>query len=287
MNRLIIVTGLSGSGKSTALNALEDLDYFAVDNLPIKLLETFIELASKGESRISKLAVVMDLRDKDFLNEYPTLLPKVLEKHQGVEILFLDSADEQLMQRFSETRRKHPLSKESVMEGIERERTALDELKGLATSIIDTSDLSVHDLKKRLTERYASVENSGLQIRVISFGYKHGTPKNCDLILDVRFLNNPHFVPALKAFTGLDSEVQKYIDQDNRANEFFSKTLDYLQFLIPNYAQEGKRYLTIGIGCTGGKHRSVYMADKLYKSLSESLGADYSVSVDHQDLDLN
>lgn len=287
MNRLVIVTGLSGSGKSTALNALEDLDYFAIDNLPIKLLETFIELASKGESRISRIAIVMDLRDKDFLSQYPSVLSRVLDKYRGVEILFLDSSDEQLIKRFSETRRKHPLSKESVIEGIDKEREALDELKGMATSIVDTSDLNVHDLKKRLTESYASLESSGMQIRLISFGYKHGTPKNCDLILDVRFLNNPHFVSELREFTGLDSAVQDYINQDERADEFYKKTLDYLQFLIPNYAQEGKRYLTIGIGCTGGKHRSVYMADKLYKALSQSLSTPYAVSIEHQDLDLN
>ncbi|PIR22339.1 MAG: RNase adapter RapZ [Deltaproteobacteria bacterium CG11_big_fil_rev_8_21_14_0_20_45_16] len=283
ISRLVIITGLSGSGKSSALNAMEDMDYYAVDNLPVKLFEKFLELIAAGGGEIKDVAVVMDLRDQEFLSHYAEVFRKILHRYENVEILFLESSNEALTRRFSETRRKHPLSNTNVLEGIEKERELLSELKEMATSLVDTTDLNVHALKEKLSQRYEKSDTVKLQVRIVSFGFKFGTPKNCDLLLDVRFLSNPHFVPELKPYSGLDKNVQEYIDKDARSAEFITRTRDYLNFLIPNFIQEGKRYLGIGIGCTGGKHRSVYIAQKLGQELSKV----YSCTVDHQDLKFN
>lgn len=283
MNQLVIVTGLSGSGKSSALNALEDLDYFAIDNLPIKLLEDLLGLLQTATAK-KKIAIVMDVRDEEFLSNYAQVFQKLLKNFKNAEILFLDSSAEAINRRFSETRRKHPLSANSVQEGLNKEIDLLSDLKGMATSVIDTSDLNVHQLKQKINDRYGQGDAAQLQIQVVSFGYKHGAPSNCDLILDVRFLLNPHFVPGLKALTGLDEEVCRYINQDERAKEFIDRTINYLMFLIPNYAEEGKRYLSIGIGCTGGKHRSVYMTEQLAEGLSRQLDAGFSIKTQHQHL---
>jgi len=283
ISRLVIITGLSGSGKSSALNAMEDMDYYAVDNLPIKLLEKFLELITAGTGEIKDVAIVMDLRDQEFLSNYAEVFRNILHRYQNVEILFLESTNDALMRRFSETRRRHPLSSTNVLEGIEKERELLGELKEVSSWIVDTTDLNVHALKEKLSQRYEKSDTDKLQIRVVSFGFKFGAPKNCDLILDVRFLTNPHFVPDLKPYSGLDKNVQDYIEKDARSAEFIARTRDYLNFLIPNFMQEGKRYLGIGIGCTGGKHRSVYIAQKLGQELSKV----YSCTVEHQDLKFN
>ncbi|MBN8555129.1 MAG: RNase adapter RapZ [Deltaproteobacteria bacterium] len=284
LSKLVIISGLSGSGKSSALNALEDLDYYAIDNLPIKLFEKFTELLEGGGTEFSKIALVMDLRDSAFVENYPFVFRKVLKNFRGSEILFLDANDEVLTRRFSETRRKHPLSNVSIIEGIEKERKLLGDLKDLATSIIDTSTMDVHALKKRIIEQFAAPGTQKMQIRFVSFGFKNGVPKNCDLLFDVRFLNNPHFVPELRANTGLDDAVQKFILKDIRAEEFLNRTTDYLKFLIPHYATEGKTYLSIGIGCTGGKHRSVFMAKEIFDRLKSSLGKIHPIVLEHQDL---
>lgn len=283
MTHLVILTGLSGSGKSSALNALEDLGYYAIDNLPIKLLETFLELVSASGSEINKIALVMDLRDQSFAQNYPTVFKRVLDSNKNVEIVFFDASDETLTRRFNETRRKHPVSASSVEEGIRAEREALADLKDIATTVFDTSDMHIHELKKKIIERYAYEQTNEMQIRFISFGFKHGAPKNCDIILDVRFLSNPHFVRELKELCGKDKAVQDFINQDDRAEEFFKRTVDYLDFLIPNYKKEGKRYLSIGIGCTGGQHRSVYMAEKLAQKYSKNGPS----SSEHKDLSRN
>jgi UPF0042 nucleotide-binding protein len=284
LNKLIIISGLSGSGKSSALNAFEDLDFYAVDNLPIKLFEKFLEVVDAGSGELSKVAMVMDLRDRDFADTYPTVFRKILSRYKNVEILFLDASDEVLTRRFSETRRKHPLSAQSVAEGIASERKILGDLKDLATGLIDTSSMDVHSLKKRIMEQFGTQGTQRMQVRLISFGFKYGPPKNADLLIDVRFLNNPHFVPELKDFTGLDAQVAAFIKGDPACSEFIAKTEDYLKFLIPHYAKEGKSYLTIGIGCTGGKHRSVFLAEEMAHHLKSQLDGGFSITVEHQDL---
>jgi UPF0042 nucleotide-binding protein len=287
LTKLVIISGLSGSGKSTALNAFEDLDYYAVDNLPIMLFEKFFEVIHAGSGEFSKVALVMDLRDASFVDHYPVVFRRVLQNATNVDILFLDSSDEVLTRRFSETRRKHPLSSKSVAEGIERERKLLGELKDMSTVLIDTSAMDVHALKRRVTEQFGPQNaSSQMQIRVISFGFKYGMPKNCDLVFDVRFLSNPHFVAELRSQSGLDEGVQTYIKSDQRFEDFIHRTADYLAALIPHYAKEGKSYLTIGVGCTGGKHRSVYSVERLSERLKEVIDADFQVSTEHQDLRL-
>lgn len=287
LHKLVIISGLSGSGKSTALNAFEDLDYYAVDNLPIKLFEKFYEVIDSGSNEFNKVAMVMDLRDSAFVENYPSTFRRVMQGSKNIEIIFLDAVDEVLIRRFSETRRKHPLSSKSVAEGIQKERKLLGDLKDMATVIIDTSAMDVHGLKKRVNEQFGPQGSPQMQVRLISFGFKYGTPKNCDLVLDVRFLTNPHFVPELREFTGLDTKVADFIQGDPRTKEFVDRTVDYLSFLIPHYSSEGKSYLTIGVGCTGGKHRSVYMAEELGKLLNTKLKTEFSIAVEHQDLRLN
>lgn len=285
LHKLVIISGMSGSGKSTALNAFEDLDFYAVDNLPITLFEKFYEVITSSDE-FSKVAMVMDLRDSRFVENYPKVFRRVMQLSQNTEIMFLDANDDVLIRRFSETRRKHPLSNKSVAEGIHAERKLLSELKDLATILIDTTSMDVHALKKRVAEQFSAQSVHQMQIRIMSFGFKHGVPKNCDLIFDVRFLTNPHFVSELRDFTGLDKDVQSYIEEDPRFQEFLAKTLDYLGFLIPHYSMEGKSYLTIGIGCTGGKHRSVYLAECIGKGLKDRFQQEFQISLEHQDLRL-
>ncbi len=287
VTKLVIISGLSGSGKSTALNAFEDLDYYAVDNLPIKLFENFAELISGPTSKFSKIALVMDLRDSSFVDEYPVVFRRVLPNFKNAEILFLDSSDEVLTRRFSETRRKHPLSHGSVVDGIAKERKLLTDLKDLATTLIDTSAMDVHSLKRRIVEQYGGPGMDRMQVRFVSFGFKYGTPKNCDIVFDVRFLSNPHFNAELRDQNGLDKSVGDFIASDPRAKEWVDRTKDYLKFLVPHYAAEGKAYLSIGIGCTGGKHRSVYMANRLAEELKASKGLDFPIAIEHQDLRLS
>jgi UPF0042 nucleotide-binding protein len=270
-----------------ALNAFEDLDYYAIDNLPIKLFEKFVELFLSSNIEVSKFALVMDLRDSAFVQNYPVVFRKALSVVRGAEILFLEASDEVLIRRFSETRRKHPLTPQNITEGIHQERKLLADLKDLASTIIDTSEMDVHSLKKRIATQFAAPGSHQMQIRLVSFGFKYGTPKNCDLLFDVRFLSNPHFIPELREFTGLNPEVQEYVLKDPRTKDFIEKTVSYLNYLIPHYAAEGKSYLSIGIGCTGGKHRSVFMAGKIAESLNQEIKKLYPVTIEHQDLRSN
>jgi len=279
----IIITGLSGSGKSTAMRALEDLGFFCVDNLPPILLPKFIELCKASSGEISKVAIVMDVRERTFLKEYPEIFQELKKKGQEIKILFLESSDEVLVRRFKETRRQHPLAeKGSVLEGIKRERSKLSDLKILASEILDTSNLTVHQLREVITQLFSRVsDRKKMTITFTSFGYKFGIPHDADLVMDVRFLPNPFFVSELRNFSGNDERVYDYVMKNKIVESFQKKFIALINFLIPQYEKEGKTYLTIGVGCTGGQHRSVAMINSLEKLLSKKR---YLVRVIHRDL---
>ncbi|MBI5445187.1 MAG: RNase adapter RapZ [Deltaproteobacteria bacterium] len=267
--RLVIVTGLSGSGKTAALKALEDLNFFCVDNLPVALLPKFLELSVFSGGDLNKVALGMDLRERHLVESWSGVFAQVEGLGVKPEVLFLDASDPVLVRRFSETRRRHPLAEErSVMEGIEEERRLLQNLKECADLVIDTSATSVHDLKKAVWNYFkGSPEDRTLQVNLVSFGYRHGIPMEADLLLDVRFLPNPFFVPELKQLTGMESGVQEYVLRRAEAEEFLAKFGDLVAHLIPLYEKEGKTYLTIAFGCTGGKHRSVSIVEELSRRL--------------------
>ena len=259
MKSIIVITGMSGSGKSTAIRALEDAGWFCIDNLPAPLLMKVTEL---GESR-DQLAFVVDVREGQFLKDAPKVIEEARRAGHKVEVLFLDSSDEALTRRYSETRRRHPLSGAgTVADGIAREREALQALREQAEHVVDTSSLTVHELRRQVTARFGTTGH-GLSVSVMSFGFKYGVPSNADMVLDVRFLPNPFFVPELKAFTGREPNVASFVLDRPNSWVFLDKTYELLEFLVPRYQREGKAYLTVAIGCTGGKHRSVAIAHAL------------------------
>jgi UPF0042 nucleotide-binding protein len=267
--QIVVLTGLSGSGKSTAIRALEDTGFFCIDNLPILLLPKLTELAGSGA--IERLALVVDAREGIFLHEAPRVLEEIRRAGHSVEVVFLDSSDESLQRRFSETRRRHPLSPDaSVAEGIRKERLALRDLREMSDQIIDTSALNVHDLKRLVQARFSLEPSSGPSLSVMSFGYRYGVPPQADMVLDVRFLPNPYFIPELKGFSGLHPQVAEYVLGREDSREFLSRVEDLCGFLFPRYQREGKAYLTVALGCTGGKHRSVALAHELQRRLSVS-----------------
>ena len=267
--QIVIITGMSGSGKSTAIRALEDSGFFCVDNLPVVLLPKLTEMAGLG-SALPRLALVMDAREGVFLKEAPRFIDEVRRSGHQVDVLFLDSSDESLHRRFSETRRRHPLAPSgSVEEGIRREREALRDLRELADQVIDTSPLNVHDLKRMVQSRFSPEPTNAPSISVMSFGYRYGVPPQADLVFDVRFLPNPYFIPELKAFTGRDAKVAAYVLDRPETQEFLQRIEELCRFLFPKYQKEGKAYLTVALGCTGGKHRSVAMAHELVRRLSD------------------
>ncbi|MBX7100999.1 MAG: RNase adapter RapZ [Myxococcaceae bacterium] len=252
---------MSGSGKSTAVRALEDAGYFCIDNLPAPLLLKVAELSS-GEPH--KLAFVIDVREGKFLDQAPRVLDEARRAGHKVEVLFLDATDESLHRRYSETRRRHPLAgRGSVADGIGRERAALKELREQAQHVIDTSSLTVHELKAQVQQRFGSEQATALSLTVMSFGFKYGVPPQADLVFDVRFVPNPYFVPELKALTGKDAPVAQFVLEREDAKQFMVHVEQLLGFLLPRYQKEGKAYLTVAIGCTGGKHRSVAIAHAL------------------------
>ena len=269
--RFVVVTGLSGAGKSQAIRALEDLGYFCVDNLPIGLIPTLAELSSRAGSDIARAAVVVDIREGSFLDEFPRMYRR-LRRVDGLDptLIFLEASDDALVRRFSETRRPHPLARDrSPLEGIRLERARLQVIRRMADRVIDTSDLNVHELRRAFTALSQDVSTDHrLIVTVVSFGYKHGIPVDADLLLDVRFLPNPHFVTSLRRRTGRDPQVVRFLRRSPVTDEFVDRTLDFLRFLVPQYVAEGKRYLTIGIGCTGGRHRSVAVAEALRRGLT-------------------
>jgi len=281
--QIVVITGLSGSGKSTALRALEDIGFFCVDNLPIVLLPKFLEIQSEAAKRISKVAMVMDLREQGFLEKYPRIFKRLKDKGYTIEILFLDSFDDALLHRFSETRRTHPLAmKGSVMEGISIERAKLSSLKLMADKVIDTTSYNVHQLKDAVQRMFlSSTTEKRLMIYVTSFGYRYGLPVDADIVLDVRFLANPYFVESLKMHDGHHPGVREYVLASEEGAKFMEKLFALMSFLLPLYEKEGKVRLNIALGCTGGRHRSVAMANELAAYLSDK---DYSVQVNHRDI---
>lgn len=281
--RVVIITGLSGSGKTTALRALEDIGFFCVDNLPVVLLPKFLDITTKSSPEIKRVAMVMDLRERSFLKKYEDIFSRLKEKGYRIEILFLDSSDESLLRRFSVTRRAHPLSeKGSVMEGIRQEREKLSALKEMADQVIDSTSTNVHQLKD-IVQRYflPASEHQKVIINVISFGYRYGLPADADLVFDVRFLPNPYFVEDLKEFNGQNEDVRDYVLKNEKSEIFLEKVFDLMTYLIPLYDREGKVRLNVALGCTGGKHRSVVMADQLGAHFAEMK---YIVNVTHRDI---
>jgi len=269
--KIVVLTGLSGSGKSTAIRALEDLGFFCVDNLPPVLLPKFIELCKASSGEISRVAMVMDVRGRAFMKEYPAIFKELKKKGEKINILFLESSDEVLVRRFKETRRQHPLAeKGSVLEGIKRERDKLSDLRMLASEILDTSSFTVHQLREVILQLFSKISSKKkMSITLTSFGYKFGIPYDNDLIMDVRFLPNPFFVSELRDLSGNDKSVQNYVMRNEVAEKFQKKFLSLINFLIPQYEKEGKTYLTLGVGCTGGQHRSVVVINSLKKILSK------------------
>ena len=282
--KFVIVTGMSGAGKSTALKMLEDMGYFCVDNLPIALLPKFAELAHAPGSDISQVAVGVDIRNGRSLDEMASVLENLKASGVAYRILYLEASDEVLVKRYKETRRAHPLAKQGrVEDGIRLEREKLLYLKENATYILDTSQLLTRELKKALEQILVEEKNfKNLMITVLSFGFKYGIPNDCDLVFDVRFLPNPYYVDGLKYKTGNDEEVQDFVMDYEISHIFLDKLVDMLNFLIPNYILEGKNQLVIGIGCTGGKHRSVTLANKLFEALSDR--SEYGVRLEHRDV---
>ena len=283
--RFIVLTGLSGSGKSQAIRALEDLGYFCVDNLPTTLIPTLAKLSQREGAEIAKVAIVVDVRERAFLSQFPKAYRK-LRAMRGLNpmLIFLEASNAALVRRFSETRRPHPLAaNRSVTEGIRDERSRLNAIRAMADEIIDTSELTVHELRQSFMGLLrGKTPRTKLVVTLVSFGFKHGVPVDSDLVFDVRFLPNPHFVPGLRRHTGRDRAVIRYMQGFESTHEFLQKLGEMLQFLIPQYVSEGKSYLTVGIGCTGGRHRSVVIADAVRKALSKLDGV--KVRVRHRDI---
>ena len=269
--RFVVLTGLSGAGKSQAIHALEDLGYFCVDNLPTSLIPKLAALCEGETPEVARAAVVVDMRDTRFLEEFPGVLRSLRQrKSLGAVVIFLEASDEALVQRFSETRRPHPLAPEqTVVEGIANERRALTGIKRLADRVFDTSGLTVHELRRSFMDLSRVGADKKLSVTVLSFGYKHGIPYESDLLFDVRFLPNPYFVRTLRSLTGRDRAVQEYLEKSRATGIFLDKTTELLRFLIPQYSAEGKSYLTIAIGCTGGRHRSVMISERIHSRLNE------------------
>lgn len=282
--RFVIVTGMSGAGKSTALNTLEDMGYFCVDNLPVQLIIRFAEIAYGEDNDINDVAIGVDIRSGVYLQQLSECLEQLKTLQYDYEILFLDSNDDVLIKRYKETRRNHPLARNGrVEDGIKQERSQIAFLRKEAEYIIDTTSLLTRELKAELDKIFIeNAEYNNFIISVVSFGFKYGIPKDADLVFDVRFLPNPYYDPELRPFTGNDEAVQEFVMQFDEAKEFLNKTADLMEFLIPNYIKEGKNGLVVGIGCTGGKHRSVTLANGIYQELRD---LPYSVRIEHRDIE--
>ncbi len=281
--RVVVLTGLSGSGKSTAIHALEDLGFFCIDNLPVPLLPKVVELAAGGGS-LQSLAFVVDTRGRQFLSEAGEMIEQMREEGVPMRIVFLEAAEDVLVRRYSETRRRHPLGDDGVTirEGIRRERERLEELRHRADEVVDTSSHTVHTLKALIQQRFCGDKEPTLQVTVLSFGFKHGVPVECDLMFDVRFLPNPYFVEELREHTGDETDVRDYVFSFPETTRFLSLFQEMADFMLPMYRREGKSYLTIGIGCTGGHHRSVAVTETITEHLKTR---GWQASVRHRDID--
>ncbi|MCR4401263.1 MAG: RNase adapter RapZ [Firmicutes bacterium] len=284
--RFVIITGLSGAGKSEAVRAFEDMGFFCVDNLPPTLIPKFAELVAQSEGKTNRIALVVDIRSREFFDSLCSALDDLEGMGVTYEILFLEASDEVLVRRFKETRRRHPLSSEGggVLEGIEDERRRLGEIRGRATRILDTTSLSPRQLRERIMNVFTGESRrERLDVIVVAFGFKHGIPMDADLVFDVRFLPNPHYVESLRKLTGDTEPVREYVFQSPVTRRFLQKLFDLMAFLLPHYVKEGKTQLVVGIGCTGGKHRSIAVADRLAGFLKER---GYNVSVEYRDRDV-
>lgn len=284
--RFVIVTGMSGAGKSSVLKMLEDVGYFCIDNLPISLVPKLAELLAAPGTEMNKAALGMDIRTSYSSDDLGESLDQLDRMGIRYELLYLDASDEVLIKRYKETRRSHPLAAGGrVDQGIVKERVALAPLRKRADYILDTSRLLIRELKQEINSIFVeNKEYKNLYITVLSFGFKYGIPSDADLVFDVRFLPNPYYIEELRAKNGNDREVQDYVMNNDKAGVFMEKLTDLIRFLIPNYAMEGKTQLVIGIGCTGGKHRSVTLANALYRELEKAEG-DYGVKIEHRDIE--
>ncbi|MDP4179616.1 MAG: RNase adapter RapZ [Bacillota bacterium] len=282
--RFVIVTGLSGAGKSQVVKHLEDLGFFCVDNLPPSLIPKFAEVCFQSRGKMEKIALIIDIRGGELFKDIFPGLAEIKAAGFNYEILFLEASDEVLIKRFKESRRNHPLSPEGrLVKAINEERKILQEIKNSANHIIDTSNLSTRQLKEELARIFVEGKHfEGLIISIISFGFKYGLPMDCDLVFDVRFIPNPYYISSLKKLTGKHEAVKEYVLKAKETETFISKLSDMLEFLIPNYIKEGKSQLVIGIGCTGGKHRSVAIADEVYRLLAEK---QHRVVIEHRDIE--
>ena len=275
---LVIVTGLSGSGKSYVNKCLEDMGYFCVDNLPLELVEPLLDQVSSKK----RVGIILDVRNPDFAARFPEILGRLRRRVPGTRLLFLNASEESLIRRFSETRRPHPLAgKVSLLEALRRERAMLEEVRAVADVVVDTSAMTVHELRSFMQKTFVGdPEGAGMIVSATSFGYKFGIPHDVDLLFDVRFLANPHFVAELKGKTGMDPAVAAYIEKDPETERFLARVAEFLDYLLPLYEREHKSYLSIGVGCTGGRHRSVFVAERLVALLKER---GYPVRVSHRD----
>ncbi|MCA1595781.1 MAG: RNase adapter RapZ [Chloroflexi bacterium] len=282
--QFVVVTGLSGAGKTQALRALEDLGFYCVDNLPPALMETFADLCLHSQQRIERAGLVIDVRGGEFFGDLLGSLDVLKARGIRYRLVYLDADDETLLRRFEETRRRHPVPSDGgLSESIRDEREMLREVRSRAHLIVDTTTLPPHQLKRKLAAALSDiVPSENLQVQVVSFGFKHGLPTECDLVFDIRFLPNPHHEPSLRHLSGLDQEVREYVGESAAGQEFLTRLKDFLGYCLPQYAQEGKAYLTIGIGCTGGRHRSV-MVGEAVAAWARDLG--YPVTVRHRDLE--
>ena len=282
--RFVIVTGLSGAGKTQATRALEDLGYFCVDNLPPKLISKFAEVCTQSGGNIEKVALVIDIRGGIFFDDFFEALNYLRKNEFKYEILFLEATDEVLIKRFKETRRSHPLSPDGrVLTGITQEREKLREVKNIADIIIDTSKYEIRHLREKINKNYGdhTYPEKQLSITVLSFGFKYGIPVDSDLVFDVRFIPNPFYIPELKQYSGNDEPVKDYVLKQEETGNFIEKLIDMLKYLIPNYIKEGKSQLIISIGCTGGRHRSVAIANEVYEILNRE---NYNSKIEHRDV---